>query len=67
MTCKHDFIKVSDAVKARPGAVGMHAGIPGAEVACLHCGQVRKVWADGVVETLIEGELPVRNIKPQAE
>lgn len=55
MICRHQFIKVSEATRPRPGSMSLHAGIQGAIVACVNCGHTRAVWADGVVEIKFEG------------
>ena len=59
MLCKHDFVRISDVSKPRPGAVGYHAGIAGAEVGCLRCGEIRRVWTDGTVEITVHGGKPL--------
>ena len=60
MICKHHFIKLSEISKPRPGTTGMHIGVVGAEVACVHCGQIRKVWSDGTIEIVIEAGTPIK-------
>ena len=59
MIHKHTFFKVGEVTKPIPGALGVHRGTPGIDVTCVDCGQVRKLWADGVVEITVEGGKPI--------
>lgn len=53
---QHSFIRIEDISKQRHRpensevAVSWNGMIAGALVVCAQCGQVRKIWADGVVE-----------------
>lgn len=59
MICTHTFVKVGEISKPRPSPVPTMIGVPGAEVVCVHCGQVRKLWADGKVEIVVKGGKPI--------
>lgn len=54
MACKHDFIRINDVMKPRAGVSSMN-GIHGAEVGCVLCGEVRRVYADGEVSLIKKG------------
>lgn len=59
MICTHTFLKVGEKTKPVPSALGHHRGTPGVEAVCVNCGQVRHVWADGVVEIVHPGSEPI--------
>ena len=59
MICKHFFIKIGDATKTGGESVPSWRATSGAEVGCVDCGQVRKVWADGTVEVVHQGGEPI--------
>lgn len=59
MTHTHAFFAVDTINKARPGAVRFHDMTLGVLVVCALCGQVRKAWADGLVEVAIPGKLVI--------
>ena len=50
MDQEHFFVHLSEISRPRNQDIPSMIGVAGAEVACAHCGQVRKVWADGKVE-----------------
>lgn len=69
MICTHDFVRiaaVSKMPKGEEGIAPMFRAVPGAEVGCLKCGQVRRVYADGFVEVSVEGGTPIAEDAPAA-
>lgn len=58
--CHHQFHTLAAATKMPVGATNEVSAAawratPGIEVVCVICGQVRKAYADGVIEITIEG------------
>jgi len=47
--CKHQFIKIIEIDQGYGGS-----RISGAIVVCAECGEVRKIWEDGVIEIIKE-------------
>jgi len=62
----HQFIKVAEIDRVLSFSVDMGGTprtIPGAIVVCAECGQVRKVYADGIVNIEFKGLKPCQNPK----
>lgn len=55
MTTQHQFIRICDLNKAT-SSTGVVRGIPGAEVMCAVCGQVKSMFADGSIEVTVLGD-----------
>lgn len=57
MICKHDFFKTGEVSRMRePNGLKFIVGV---EVVCVQCGQIRRAYADGLVEIKIQGNKPI--------
>lgn len=58
MTHEHDFHRIGEVSKFPEGstAESLPRPVPGVEVVCVVCGEVRRAYADGKVSIAVEGD-----------